>query len=215
MNPSDRHRTRAASARHGQNGASDSSPSWVPAVAAGRDANLGTAALATRPGRERASRIGLAALFAVGLLTAAACGDDDDTAERQEEVAERGAEVMPFDLDATTHRFEPVTDGLVQTVWADDPVDTEQIDLIQGHLEEEAERFAAGDYGDPSTIHGEIMPGLAELEAGASEIAITYEPTPEGGRITYVTDDATLVDALHKWGEAQVTDHGSHAEDGS
>jgi hypothetical protein len=206
MNPPDRYCARDASSHHGEDSASGSSPSRLPAGAA-------------RPGQTRASRICLAALIAVGLLAAAACGDDEDgtavAADRQQEVAERGADVMPFDLDATTHRFEPVTDGLVQTVRADDLTDTEQIGLIRGHLEEEAERFAAGDYGDPTTIHGEDMPGLAELEAGASDIAITYEPTPEGGRITYVTDDATLVDALHSWGEAQVTDHGSHAEDGS
>ena len=183
-----------------------------------RAVTLRPAASTTRPGRWRAGGIGLTVLLVGGLLTAAACGDDDGTAadtERQGDVAERGAEVMPFDLDATTHGFEPVTDGLVQTVRADDPADTEQIDLIREHLEEEAERFAAGDYGDPTTIHGADMPGLADLEAGASDIAITFEPTPQGGRITYVTGDATLVDALHEWGEAQLTDHGSHAEGGS
>lgn len=190
-----------------------------PDAARPRAVTVGPAASGTRRGGARGSRIGLTGLIAVGLLAAAACGDGDDgtaaDAERQEGVAERGAEVMPFDLDATTHGFEPVADGLVQTVRADDPADTEQIDLIRDHLEEEAERFAAGDYGDPTTIHGADMPGLADLEAGASDIAITYEPTPQGGRITYVTGDATLVDALHEWGEAQLTDHGSHAEAGS
>jgi hypothetical protein len=180
---------------------------------------VGPAASGTRRCRARGGRVGLVALVAVGFLTAAGCVDDGGgtapDAERPEEVAERGAEVMPFDLGATTHGFEPVTDGLVQNVRADDPADTEQVDLIREHLEEEAERFAAGDYGDPATIHGETMPGLAELEAGASDIAVTYEPTPDGGRITYGTDDATLVDALHEWGDAQVADHGSHAEGGS
>jgi hypothetical protein len=32
---------------------------------------------------------------------------------------------MPFDLEATRHRFEPVDDGLVETVVADDHEDTE------------------------------------------------------------------------------------------
>lgn len=175
--------------------------------------------------RPRAPRLGgrtLAALAAAGLLIVAACGGDDDAAsvdsaldERREEVAERGEDVMPFDLDATTHRFDRQADGLVETVTADDPEDAEQIELIREHLDQEAERFAAGDYADPGSIHGEDMPGLAELEAGADDVTVAYEPTPEGGRVTYVTRDAALVDALHRWGKAQTTDHGSHAENSS
>jgi hypothetical protein len=153
--------------------------------------------------------IGLAAT--VGL---AACGDDDGLAARQAEVARRGTEVMPFDLDATTHRFEPTDDGLVQTVTADDPDDGAQAALIREHLMEEAERFAMGDFGDPASIHGEDMPGLAELEAGADDIDIATETVPGGARISYTTNDPDLVDALHRWGEAQLTDHGEHAEHG-
>jgi hypothetical protein len=100
----------------------------------------------------------------------------------------------------------------VQTVVADDRRDAEQVALVQEHLAQEAARFRAGDYGDPAAIHGDDMPGLAQLEAGAAAIAIAYEPTDAGGRITYATDDPVLVDALHRWAEAQATDHGSHAE---
>lgn len=137
---------------------------------------------------------------------------DDDLAERQAEVAQLGADVMPFDLDATTHRFEPIDDGLVQTVVADDPNDGQQVSLVREHLAAEAERFANGDYSDPASIHGEDMPGLAELEAGASAIAIELEDVTDGARITYTTDDPALIDALHRWAQAQVTDHGEHAE---
>jgi hypothetical protein len=149
----------------------------------------------------------------------AGCGGDGDgdraaTAERRAEVAERGAEVMPFDLDATTHRFEPVDDGLVETVVADDPGDVEQVGLVRQHLAEEAERFADGDLDDPAAIHGEEMPGLDEIAAGAvaGRIVVDYRPVEGGGRITYSTDRPALVDALHHWGEAQVSDHGDHAE---
>jgi hypothetical protein len=55
------------------------------------------------------------------------------------------------------------------------------------------------------------MPGLTELEAGAAEIEITYNDLDDGARLTFTADDPTLVDALHRWGEAQVTDHGTHA----
>ena len=169
---------------------------------------------------DAARRSAAVALAAAGLAaTLAGCGGatgrsdgrDEGTA-RQAEVAERGAHVMPFDLEATTHRFTPVDSGLVQTVTADGAADTEQVALVRDHLAHEADRFRAGDYGDPAAIHGDDMPGLAELEAGAAAIAIAYEPTGAGGRISYTTDDPALVDALHRWAEAQVTDHGSHAE---
>lgn len=170
---------------------------------------------ARRRGR-RATRAGTVALAVVGLSLTAGCGQEGDggtrATDRQAEVAERGASVMPFDLDATTHRFEPRDDGLVQTVVADDPGDADQVALVRRHLADEAERFAAGDFGDPASIHGEEMPGLAELVAGAAEVDVVYADVPDGARITYTSDDLALVGALHRWGEAQVSDHGDHAE---
>lgn len=170
--------------------------------------------------RDASRRSAVVALAAAGLAAAVAgCGGSggsggpgDDGSARQAEVAARGAHVMPFDLEATTHRFTPVDSGLVQTVTADDAADREQVALVRQHLAHEAARFRAGDYGDPAAIHGDDMPGLAELEAGAAAIAIAYEPSDAGGRISYTTGDPALVDALHRWAEAQVTDHGSHAE---
>lgn len=148
-------------------------------------------------------------LLAVLVLAVAACAGE---ADRQAEVAERGAEVMPFELDATTHRFDPTDDGLVETVVADDPDDAEQVELVQDHLIQEAKRFRDGDYGDPAAIHGDDMPGLATLEDRAADIDITLDLVADGARLTFITDDHAVVDALHRWGEAQVADHGQHAE---
>jgi hypothetical protein len=145
---------------------------------------------------------------AVLLVTLVSCSNPD----RQAEVAERGAEVMPFDLDATTHRFEPTDDGLTETVVADDPSDGDQVALVQTHLIEEADRFRDGDYGDPASIHGEDMPGLATLEDRADAITVVVDLLSDGARLTFSTGEADLVDALHRWGEAQVSDHGDHAE---
>jgi hypothetical protein len=158
----------------------------------------------------------LLALGVLAVVTLAGCGGDTDAlAQRQTEVAQRGAEVMPFDLEATTHRFQPTETGLVQTVVADDPDDGQQIELIRRHLEEEAGRFARGDFDDPAAIHGEEMPGLAELRAGAAEIDIQLVPLDDGARLIYTADDPALIDALHRWSQAQLFDHGAHAEHGS
>lgn len=160
--------------------------------------------------RRRPTSRALLALL-VGVAGLAACGDDGQS-NRQADVAERGAEVMPFDLDATSHRFEPTDTGLVETVVADDPTDDDQISLVRQHLTSEAERFGRGDYGDPAAIHGDDMPGLADLEAGADAITVSYDALSSGARLTFTTDRPELVDALHRWGEAQVSDHGQHAE---
>ena len=88
------------------------------------------------------------------LAVLAACGPAGPT-DRQTEVAERGSRIMPFDLDATTHRFDPDPDGLTQTVVADDPSDSDQVALVRGHVRDEADRFARGDFDDPAHIHGE------------------------------------------------------------
>ncbi|WNZ09873.1 aspartate carbamoyltransferase [Streptomyces sp. 11x1] len=138
----------------------------------------------------------------------------DRRTDRQEAVAERGRTVMPFDLEATTHHFTPSETGGVQDVVADRPDDTEQVNLIRTHLQQEAEAFGQGDFGDPSQIHGDSMPGLAELEDGYERVEVRYRERPDGATLTYTTDEPTLVDALHDWFEAQLSDHGDHAEAG-
>ncbi|MEU4620658.1 hypothetical protein AB0G04_11865 [Actinoplanes sp. NPDC023801] len=149
-----------------------------------------------------------AATSAIALLTGCT---GDRPADRQAEIAARGSSVMPFDLERTTHRFAKADTGGTQTVVADDPRSTDQIALIRQHLTAEVERFRAGDFADPARIHGTEMPGLAELRAHGGRIAITYENTPDGARVTYTTDDDKLRDALHHWFDAQVSDHGEHA----
>ena len=126
-------------------------------------------------------------------------------------MAERGRTFMPFDLDRTTHTFTPTSDGLVETVTADRADDIEQITLIRGHLAVESRRFRSGDFSDPAHIHGPAMPGLAQLAAGAPRIDITYEDVPAGALIRFRSTDPALVAALHAWGAAQTSDHGSHA----
>ncbi len=156
---------------------------------------------------------GFVASVLVAGLVLAACSDDG-TAERQAEVAERGKEVMPFDLDATTHTFTDTDTGGVQLVTADDPGDERQVELIRGHLRDEKARFSRGDFDDPAAIHGEDMPGVAELAAGYDRITVTYAEHPAGAELRYTTDEPALVEAVHAWFERQVMDHGEHAHAG-
>jgi hypothetical protein len=126
-------------------------------------------------------------------------------------VAAKGAEVMPFDLERTTHIFEKQANGGLQQVISDDG-DPTQIELIRAHLALEAERFSQGDFHDPQLIHGETMAGLHQLMTGYQHIILAYSDIENGGQILYTSTDAEMVAALHDWFDAQLSDHGPHAQ---
>lgn len=156
-------------------------------------------------------------LVALTLLLAIAMvytGNASMRERRLAEVAERGVEVMPFDLDQTTHYFESTEIGGVQTVTANNLTNQEQVRLVRLHVQEEADKFRQGDFSDPAAIHGETMPGLAALRAGTGEIQVVYREVPGGAQLTYTSSDLALVEALHAWFAAQRSDHGGHAEPG-
>ena len=154
------------------------------------------------------NKIGSACI--VLLLVVAACADDD-ISQRQAEVAEIGSMVMPFDLERSTHVFEKTEFGGIQVVTSDDN-DEAQVELIRDHLAEEAERFSRGDFHDPEMIHGEDMAGLHELVIGHDKLSITYSEVADGGEIRYASEDAEMIEAVHAWFDAQVQDHGTHAQ---
>lgn len=159
--------------------------------------------------------------FAVGAVVAfvavatfvamRATGHDSGLAARQAQVQARGATVMPFDQNRTTHVFKATPEGGMQSVTANDPSDATQVRLVREHLQQEAKRFAAGDFEDPAKIHGMDMPGLDPLRTGATRIQVRYTELPDGAQITYTTRDSKLVTALHEWFDAQLMDHGAHA----
>lgn len=157
-----------------------------------------------------ARHTGVSVVVVLTAITGLACGGSE-LEERQATVAELGAEVMPFDLERTTHVFEPLDEGGLQTVLSDDG-DPEQVALIRAHLAEEADRFARGDFHDPATIHGEAMPGLHELVMGHERVSITMREVEHGAEILYASEDPDLVTAIHRWFEAQLSDHGDHAQ---
>lgn len=129
----------------------------------------------------------------------------------QEHVHHMSHSVMPFDVSKTVHIFKMTESGGVQRVLAKDSAAADQIELIQQHLQHEAERFQRGDYSDPATLHGANMPGLKELQASASRMKVSYAALPAGGEITFTTADLSLLTALHRWFGAQLSEHGADA----
>jgi hypothetical protein len=146
------------------------------------------------------------ALASVGLAVHAA------EAQRQAEVARLGPDVMPFSLNATTHIFTKTAEGGVQRVVAKRARDAQQVKLVREHLHDIQTQFLKGDFSGPTHVHGVEMPGLAELQAAEpGQIAIDYRKVAAGAELTYRTPDAKLVAALHRWFEAQLSDHGADA----
>lgn len=136
-------------------------------------------------------------------------------ATRQADVAQRGKDVMPFDLKATSHIFTKNGAGGIQRVVAKKVSDAAQVKLLRQHLREIKVQFGTGNFSGPTHIHGQDMPGLADLKAAKpGRIAIAYKNVKGGAELVYKTSDAKLVMALHKWFDAQLSDHGPDAMEG-
>ena len=131
---------------------------------------------------------------------------------RFDEIAEKGAQIMPFNLDQTVHVFSKKEDGGLQQVVVKNQANTGQIKLIRQHLNEIANKFKQGDFSDPSKLHGDNMPGLTMLKkARPGEITIIYTELSDGAQIVYSSDDPALILAIHQWFDAQLSDHARHA----
>ena len=130
----------------------------------------------------------------------------------QEHVHQMSHSVMPFDMSKTLHIFKMTESGGIQQVIVKDPGDTDQILLIRRHLRYEAQRFEHGNYSDPAMLHGEDMPGLKDLQRGASHIKVSYSTIPAGAEITFETEDRHLLTAIHRWFGAQLSEHGADAK---
>ena len=153
----------------------------------------------------------LSTLVLLGLATGPSVTAAAD-AQRQADVAQRGPDVMPFSLSATQHVFTKTAQGGVQRVVAKRSSDAEQIKLVRGHLRDIQHQFLAGDFSGPAHIHGQEMPGLAELKAAPKgKLRIDFRELPAGAELTYRTSEPTLVQALHQWFDAQLSDHGVDA----
>lgn len=147
--------------------------------------------------------------LACSALAAAAATAAQPT--RQDEVRGKGAQVMPFSLEQTQHVFDKNDAGGVQRVLARAGASA-QIEMIRTHLREIAQSFDARNFDKPAHIHGADMPGLAEMRAaGAHELEVIYSDLPDGAQIIYRSSSPRIVDAIHRWFDAQLSDHGRDA----
>jgi hypothetical protein len=120
---------------------------------------------------------------------------------------ERGAHVMGFDQQKTTHHFYLYPDGGAIDVSANDPDDRTDIKAARAHLPHIATMFGEGDFSAPVLVHATNVPGTADLARLKDRLSYRYEETPRGGRVNIRTADPDALAALHTFLRFQIADH--------
>ena len=119
----------------------------------------------------------------------------------------RGADVMGFDQDKTSHHFYLYADGGAIDVSANDAADVKNRDAVRSHLLHIAMMFSMGDFSAPMLVHATDVPGTKDMAAMKDKLSFAYIETPNGGRVNITTADAAALDALHKFLRFQIADH--------
>lgn len=121
---------------------------------------------------------------------------------------QRGAMVMGFDQDKTTHHFLLYEDGGAIDVSVNDAADAKNRDAIRSHLPHIAMMFGQGDFDAPMMVHdSKNVPGTAAMATLKDAIVYKYVETPKGGRVNITTTDTAALSAVHAFMKFQITDH--------
>ena len=127
--------------------------------------------------------------------------------QKDEALKKRGAEAMGFDQDATVHHFRLAATGGSIEVTVKDKADQNTIAAVRTHLRSIASEFANGQFARPLQTHGEVPPGVVEMQKVSQKIAYRYEDLPQGGTVRIETKDARAREAVHEFLRYQITEH--------
>lgn len=119
----------------------------------------------------------------------------------------RGAQVMGFDQDKTTHHFLLFEDGGAIDVSVKDAGDKKNLDAIRAHLPHIVMKFGEGDFAAPALVHATDVPGTKDMAALKSKLTWKYVETAKGGRVDIVTTDPVALSAVHAFLKYQIEDH--------
>jgi len=143
-----------------------------------------------------------AGLFLLASAAAAVQQQHDSTAMNT-----RGAHVMGFDQNKTTHHFTLTKTGGIIQVQANDPSDTTSCDHIRMHLEHISKAFAQGDFTDPHEVHAETPPGVPTMKARKAKITYQFESIAKGAKVIITTEDPKALEAVHDYLRYQIREH--------
>jgi len=127
--------------------------------------------------------------------------------KKEAELKKHGEMAMGFDQDKATHHFTLTPGGGTIAVTANDASDVTTRDHIRAHLQEIPAAFAKGDFEKPLMTHGEMPPGVAEMQRSKAYITYSYEQTGKGGRVRIVTSNARALEAVHEFLRYQIREH--------
>ena len=127
--------------------------------------------------------------------------------QKEAELKRRGASAMGFDQEATIHRFPATPAGGSIEVEVVDPKDEASRGAIRAHLTEIAAAFAKGDFDKPFQTHGEVPPGVPEMQRLKAAIDYKYEETPRGAAVRITTSDKAALAAVHAFLAYQGREH--------
>jgi hypothetical protein len=121
---------------------------------------------------------------------------------------QRGAMVMGFDQNRTTHHFLLFTDGGAIDVSVNDPADMKNRDAIRSHLPHIAMMFGEGNFDAPMLVHdSKNVPGTKAMSERKGAIRYQYLETANGGRVNIVTSDPDALAAVHAFLKFQIAEH--------
>ena len=116
-------------------------------------------------------------------------------------------EAMGFDPDKATHHFLLAPTGGDIRVQATDPADHATRDMIRAHLRRIAREFANGVFDKPFTTHGEMPPGVSDMQRLKQAISYDFTEIDNGGRVRITTKDARALEAVHAFLTYQIKEH--------
>ena len=121
---------------------------------------------------------------------------------------ERGAMVMGFDQQNTSHHFYLYRDGGAIDIAVKDASDSTNRDAIRAHLPHLAVMFGEGRFDAPMLIHDSAnVPGTAVLRERSKALRYSYVETVDGGRVDIMTTDSAALAALHDFLRFQIVEH--------
>lgn len=138
--------------------------------------------------------------------------NDSTLLHRQHMIHSESHLVMPFDMNKVTHYFIKTDTGGILMIKTKNAGDTAQTSLIVSHLKKEYKLFSNADFRDPKTLHGVDMPGLKVLSESKGKFKVEFKKLSDGAQLTFTSENPEIQDAIHKWFDAQLKDHGSDAK---
>ena len=111
-------------------------------------------------------------------------------------------------LSASSHRYVILPDGVDMVMTAESATDTATITAIQTHMQDEATRYRAGDYGDDmAMVSADLIAALRDHQA---DITVTVVTAGATSTIQLRSSDAATVARLTAWASQMSAEHTGH-----